>query len=198
MVGLLHCWGYLYRMEEDEHPIRGLSPKAFEELFRRHYEELFFYTCRYLWRREDAEEVVQDVFVHLWEKRREIQISSSVKAYLYAAVRNRAINHLKSRWAREVPLPLEAAAQLADKTAEQESGQQPLMSLLQQGIASLPEQCRIIFQLSRQAGLTYDEIAEELGISKETVKSQVKIALRKLRDFLGRRWETLFWLWWWW
>lgn len=185
-------------MEEDEHPIRGLSPKAFEELFRRHYEELFFYTCRYLWRREDAEEVVQDVFVHLWEKRREIQISSSVKAYLYAAVRNRAINHLKSRWAREVPLPLEAAAQLADKTAEQESGQQPLMSLLQQGIASLPEQCRIIFQLSRQAGLTYDEIAEELGISKETVKSQVKIALRKLRDFLGRRWETLLWLWWWW
>ena len=82
---------------------------------------------------------------------------------------------------------------------EDELDQEALIRLLQKGIATLPSQCRTIFHLSRQGGLTYDEIAEELGISKETIKSQVKIALRKLRDFLGRHWEAMLWLglWYW-
>ncbi|MCO6491733.1 MAG: RNA polymerase sigma-70 factor [Phaeodactylibacter sp.] len=185
-------------MKEEERPIYGLSPAAFEALFRQHYEELYYYACRYLWRQEDAEEAVQDVFVRLWEKRRELHISTSAKAYLYAAVRNRAINHLRSKWAREAPLPPEAAEQLAAEPPGQEPGQEDLLRLVQQGIAALPEQCRVIFQLSRQAGLTYGEIAEELGISKETVKSQIKIALSRLRAFLGERLEVVFWLWWWW
>ena len=186
-------------MEEEPHSLRGLSQAAFEKLFRQYYEELYYYACRYLWRREDAEEAVQDVFVRVWEKREELQISTSVKAYLYAAVRNRAINHLNSRWAREAPLPLDPATPVMAEAAEDELGQETLIQLLQQGIATLPSQCRTIFQLSRQGGLTYDEIAEELGISKETIKSQVKIALRKLRDFLGRHWEAMLWLglWYW-
>ena len=184
-------------MEEEPHSLRGLSQAAFEKLFRQYYEELYYYACRYLWRREDAEEAVQDVFVRVWEKREELQISTSVKAYLYAAVRNRAINHLNSRWAREAPLPLDPAIPVMAEAAEDELGQETLIQLLQQGIATLPSQCRTIFQLSRQGGLTYDEIAEELGISKETIKSQVKIALRKLRDFLGRHWEAMLWLWLW-
>lgn len=186
-------------MEEEPHSLRGLSQAAFEKLFRQYYEELYYYACRYLWRREDAEEAVQDVFVRVWEKREELQISTSVKAYLYAAVRNRAINHLNSRWAREAPLQLDPATPIMAEAMEDELDQEALIRLLQKGIATLPSQCRTIFHLSRQGGLTYDEIAEELGISKETVKSQVKIALRKLRDFLGRHWEAMLWLglWYW-
>ena len=186
-------------MEEEKYPIRSLSLPEFETLFRQHYEELYYYARRYLWRREDAEEVVQDVFVSLWEKRRELRISTSARAYLYAAVRNRAINLLNSRWSSAVTLSPEPTALLPENEPEQTFGEQALPNLIRQGIAALPEQCRIIFQLSRQSGLTYDEIAEELGVSKETVKSQVKIALRKLRDFLGKRWEAMLWLWlWWW
>ena len=183
-------------MEEDKYALRGLSEAAFEKLFRQLYEELYYHACRYLWRREDAEEVVQDVFVRLWEKRMELQISTSVKAYLYTAVRNRAINHLNSRWAKESHLSLESFDNLTVGN-EEAPDQEALIRLLQQAITTLPEQCRIIFQLSRQSGLTYDEIAEELGISRETVKSQVKIALRKLRAFLGEHWETMLWAIWW-
>ena len=121
-------------MEEEPHSLRGLSQAAFEKLFRQYYEELYYYACRYLWRREDAEEAVQDVFVRVWEKREELQISTSVKAYLYAAVRNRAINHLNSRWAREAPLPLDPATPVMAEAAEDELGQETLIQLLQQGI----------------------------------------------------------------
>ena len=69
-----------------------------------------------------------------------------------------------------------------------------LRQLIQRGIANLPEKCRIIFQLSREMGMSYEEIARELDVSRETVKSQIQIALKKLRQFLGDHWGTLLWV----
>ena len=166
--------------------------RAFERLFRDQYDALFRFAFRFVSQRETAEELVQDAFVALWEKRQSIQVTSSLSAYLFSSVRNRAFNHLKSHYHQRTqafdPKDLERLNPYSDSDL---TDQAALIAVVQQGILSLPERCRIIFQLSRQAGLTYEEIAEELGISKETVKSQIKIALQKLRLFLGGYWDKL-------
>ena len=166
-----------------------INSTNFETLFKEQYQPLFFYAVKFVFRHDIAEELVQDVFVQLWENRKSLQIKTSIKSYLYTAVRNRCLNYLKSHWHRMVEddAILEGFSAEAQGAVDNES----LKKLIQQGIQSLPEKCRIIFTLSRQAGLTYDEIAEELGLSKETVKSQIKIAIQKLRNHLGDRWETL-------
>ena len=173
--------------------------KAFETIFRDYYQELFFYACKFVGKSEQAEELVQDVFVHIWEKRSALNIRSSLKSYLYTAVRNRCLNHLKSQMARmekDTDASLQHVRHTSPYSADLEVNRQELMRLIQQGIQQLPDRCRIIFKLSRDADMTYAEIATELGISKETVKSQIKVALERLRAHLGKYWELITWLGW--
>ena len=139
-----------------------------------------------------AEEVVQETFLTIWEKRQTLQIHSSAYGYLAKAVQNRCINYLKSSYNRTHELgDLPESAQPTINTTEETLNAWELEQLLAQAIQALPQNCRIIFNLSRQAGLTYEEIAIELGVSKETVKSQIKIALKKLRDFLKEHWTQI-------
>lgn len=165
--------------------------QAFEAIFRQYYDELFFYTLRIVAQREVAEELVQDLFIHLWQKRRELVITTAPKAYLFTAMRHRSFNYLKSRMAKAgADLPLEQATEpISYPEVPLEASQ--LAELIELGVQSLPEKCRLIFHLSREMGLSYDEIAKELDVSRETVKSQIKIALQKLRIFLGKHWEML-------
>ena len=179
-------------MDEQFQKIRQGDIAAFEKVFREQYEALFHFAYRFIQNREEAEEVVQDVFVNLWEKRQNLHIQTSVSAYLYAAVRNRALNVVKSAYRRQTsPLEITDSGPALEISLENKSDQEELMALVQRGIEGLPEKCRLIFTLSRQAGLTYDEIAAELGVSKETIKSQIKIALKKLRDFMKRHGHVL-------
>lgn len=139
-----------------------------------------------------AEEMVQETFLNIWEKRNTLQIHTSAYGYLAKAVRNRAINFLKSSYNRVHELgDLPESAQPLVHTTEDTLNAWELEQLLAQAIQQLPQNCRVIFNLSRQAGLTYEEIANELGVSKETVKSQMKIALKKLRDFLKDHWSQI-------
>ena len=139
-----------------------------------------------------AEEVVQETFLAIWEKRQTLQIHSSAYGYLAKAVTNRCINYLKSSYNRTHELgDLPENAQPTINTTEDTLNAWELEQLLAQAIQGLPQNCRIIFNLSRQAGLTYEEIAIELGVSKETVKSQIKIALKKLRAFLNDHWTNI-------
>lgn len=159
---------------------------SFEALFRQYYAEL----CRYalkLTRNEDAaEEVVQEVFVNFWERRSDIRITHSVKAYLVSSVRNRAINYLK------LQLPKDQRKEDIDDfhivLRQERDGQdleyRELYQMVQNAVSHLPEKCKAIFILSREEGLTYQEIADQLGLSLKTVENQMGIALRKLRTAL--------------
>ena len=161
---------------------------AFEELFRSYYQPLCHSANLLLNDIDEAEETVQQVFINLWEKRAEMQIEISVKSYLYKAVRNTALNKIKfdkvrSRYAEEQEMLAGTS-----EPATHLSSQNELQSLIKDAIESLPEQCRIIFKLSRFEEMKYSEIASHLGLSVKTIENQMGKALRimreKLKDYL--------------
>jgi RNA polymerase sigma-70 factor (ECF subfamily) len=166
--------------------------KSFEILFYRYYEKLCQYSFSFVHSKEVAEEIVSGMFTHIWEKRKELVVVTSTNSYLYAAVKNASLNYLKSQFARHPFLSQENQNlnRMALSPAE-EFTYQELETIIGQGINLLPEKCRIIFTLSRQAGLTYEEIATQLGISPKTVKAQMGIALHKLRIYVDRHWDKL-------
>lgn len=162
---------------------------SFEEMFTTHYKGMFSYAFTILGAADDAEEIVQNVFLKIWEKKESLQVESSLKSYLYRMVHNGCmnfINHLavKAKYQKE---KIRAMQHETDN-----AGKKVIASELEQKIAEalreLPEQCRTIFQLSRFEELKYREIAHHLGISEKTVENQMGKALKILRlklvDFL--------------
>jgi RNA polymerase sigma-70 factor (ECF subfamily) len=163
---------------------------AFEEIFQEHYKPLCRFAFRFVGVGEVAEELVADVLTTLWQERKTLRINHSLKAYLYAAVKNACLNYLKSRigrqrFERDAPAGAHPVAPAADLEYDE------LEKLVEAGIGQLPPACRTIFTLSRQADMSYEEIAQSLGLSRKTVKAQMGIALKKLRGYLGRHWDKL-------
>ena len=164
--------------------LRQGDEAAFESLFRAFAPGLCGFVARYVDSRAVAEEIVQDLFLTIWRKRATLMIEQSVATYLFTAARNRAVNHLRHeriarRWAGSVIGRIEAPAA---------SGEAELLEMLdlQDGIERLPARCRLIFTLSRQHGMTYDQIAESLGLSVKTVEVQMGRALKALRAWVQR------------
>lgn len=165
------------------------TEEAFEQLFRVHYPRLCAFALTFLNDREEAEEIVQTMFCKLWEQRQDLDINISVQAYLFRAVRNACLNQIKKTHIRDAykAMNLENINNnpefQPDRTTEKE-----LHRRIEKAIADLPEQCRLIFKLSRFEELKYKEIAEQLNISIKTVENQMGKALKKLRwdlaDFL--------------
>jgi RNA polymerase sigma-70 factor, ECF subfamily len=162
---------------------------AFEQIFQTHYKALCRFSLRYVRIEPVAEELVCDVLTALWQKRQTLLISS-LQAYLFTAVRNASLNYLKSQFARQ-QFASDAVEVVHPETAEDVLSQQELEAIIEAGVEALPTACRTIFQLSRNAEMSYAEIAQELGISPKTVKAQMGIALKKLRVYVGKYWGKL-------
>ena len=162
---------------------------AFEMLFRTYYQPLCHYASSFLQDKEDAEEIVQSTFLLLWEKRETLAIRSSVKPYLYAMVRNACLNVIKHEKIKQKYAGEETA--LADRSHDSVShivASNELEFKIMQAMEVLPEQCRMVFKLSRFEELKYAEIAEQLNISIKTVENHMgkalKIMREQLKDFL--------------
>jgi RNA polymerase sigma-70 factor (ECF subfamily) len=169
--------------------IRNGDLAAFEELYKRYYIFLCLVAEHIIRNPYDAEEIVSDVFIKLWNIKEKIDITTSLKGYLVKAVHNTALNYLERNkiinkstdslsnsdsellaWASDYPL-----GRLYEKE---------ILKILDNGITKLPDSCREIFILSRDKEMKYSDIAGKLGISVNTVKTQMKIALARLRDTL--------------
>lgn len=173
-----------------EKPVLPDNPQAFEQLFKEHYQNLCRYSLRFVKQEEVAEELVQDVFIKLWKKERQLEVHSSMKAYLYTAVRNSSMNYLNSQHARQRFEEHDLAHhQLQTNSTQESMDYQELSLLVLEAVESLPDQCRTIFELSRSGGFSHDEIARELKISSKTVENQIGIALKKLKKHLNRYWD---------
>ncbi len=171
--------------DRDDAPT-GCDAASIEALFRAHYSRLCDFVNCYVRSPETASDLVQDLFVHLWERCDAGDVPLLTTAYLYTAARNRALKHLRhrrvvARWAERVasaPLPTGPQADERLRTRE-------MAEASSRAIDALPDRCRQIFLLSREKYLSYAEIAEVLGISVETVETQMWRALKSLRKSLA-------------
>lgn len=164
--------------------VRAGEHDAFEGVFRANYALLRAVAAR-LAPRDQSDEIVQDVFLSFWERRATLEISGSMRAYLLGAVRFAAASAVRrAQVARKFqprvlelhdPPPNADALVLADERGR----------VLRTAVARLPERCRLVFELVRLEGLSYNETAAALGISAKTVDAQMGNALRRLRDELA-------------
>jgi RNA polymerase sigma-70 factor, ECF subfamily len=169
--------------------LRAGDPHAYEAVFRQYHARLCSFAHSYLQNRSEAEEVVQDLFLALWQKRVQLEVRISLRAYLFTAVRNRVVS--RSARARLEKLHLEQMdhAELessAENTAvDDQVGSDQIAARVQAAMTELPDGCRRVLQLRWQDGLSYAEIAEALGISVKGVENQLSRARKRLRQRLG-------------
>jgi RNA polymerase sigma-70 factor, ECF subfamily len=158
---------------------------AFEKLFTGHYHLLRSFCKKLVHVEEVAEELVSEVFFKIWNNRKRIVITSSAKSYLYTAVRNMAFDHLRKE-KRSLWVDIENAKELPneDDDPQKQSEVEELKLQIEFAVASLPKQCRLVFQLSRDHGMKYHEIAELLRLSVKTVETQMGRAFKSLRKSL--------------
>ena len=170
-----------------------MDDHAFEEIYQKYFQRLLRFSCEYVVLKEDAENMVQDVFLTLWEHRNDPAIHINLTGYLYTLAANRCIDHLRRKtnaekgnkmmqqmYERELQLKLNSLEALNPAFVSDNDMEQ----IITRAIDSLPEKCRQIFIRSKIDGKKYREIAEEMQISVNTVENQMGIALRKLREQL--------------
>jgi RNA polymerase sigma-70 factor (ECF subfamily) len=158
---------------------------AFEKLFKDFYEELCFFANKYLKDMDQSEEVVQDMFFVLWQKRENIRINQSLKAYLYTATKNKSLKVIRSK-SYEDKYKAHVKSQGLNKvtTPYDELNARELDLLIEKTLNSLPERAKKIFKMSREEGLKYQEIANKLSISVKTVEANMGKALKMFRKNL--------------
>lgn len=158
---------------------------AFEMLFKTYYQPLCNYAYSFVQDRDEAEEIVQATFLAVWEKRDNLAIHTGVKPYLYAMVRNASLNVLKHDKIKQQHAALElAVAERSVESVARTVMASELENRIFKALDKLPEQCRLVFKLSRFEELKYAEIAEQLNISVKTVENQMGKALRIMREQL--------------
>lgn len=166
--------------------------KVFEKLFKSYYKELCRFAMRYVREEVASEEIVQEVFINIWERRAALNINSSIKAYLFTAVRNRSFNYIKLQLPKEhLKTDVDVLSEIQIDHSEDDLRLEELKGYVNDAIDGLPKKCKAIFILSRTGGLTYNEIAIELDISVKTVENQVGLALKKLREKLNPIWDKV-------
>lgn len=164
--------------------IRRGDIRAFESYYKDHYKEFFLASYKYVKTPELAKEIVNDVFLKIWEDAGKITIESSLKSYIYRSVINRSINALNKQ--KKVMQNQRELAYLPQETYElREIETNELKVKLYKAIDDLPEQCKKVFLMSRFDDMKQKEIADKLGISIKTVKNHITHALKQISKSAG-------------
>lgn len=175
--------------------LRQGDEQVFETIFKTYYERLCNYANTILNDMDEAEEMVQGAFLTVWEKHDTLEIHTSVKSYLYRAVHNSCLNRVKHYKVRKTyGDSVKNQTELLHDDASQDLIGSELDAIVANAIDSLPDQCKLVFKLSRFENLTYAEIAEQLGISVKTVENHMVKALKVLREKLKDYLPVLIWL----
>jgi RNA polymerase sigma-70 factor (family 1) len=160
---------------------------AFRQVFLHYSDRLILFAAAFLQTKEEGEEVVADVFIKLWQHRRQLPEIRNINTYLYTAVRNTALNYLGKRQ-RASGLPyISVVADAGAVSPEDILISKENLQRVEEAVNGLPPRCRLIFRLIREDGLRYKEVAEILGISVNTVNVQMGIAMKKLTQVIDAR-----------
>ena len=170
---------------------KSVDVQAFELLFRKYYVRLCGFADKFIANMADSEEIVQEVFLNIWEKRDQLKLTDDIRPYLFKSVQNLCFNLIKHKKVEDkyyLVIDLVYKSQTEDFNAYESVLYTELKKNVEEAINSLPIECKKIFHLSRQEGLKYKEIADQLGLSVKTVETQMSRALAKLKielkDFL--------------
>lgn len=172
----------------EAHMVKGIragSESAFKILFSDYYRPLAVFGLKYVENLEVSKEIAQELFIQLYQARKTLVISTSLKSYLYRAMRNRCLNYRKQVQNQRKHLDQYQVEQEQAVDLEAEIRKTELEHQVFQIVEGLQPQCRNIFTLSRMKGLSNQEIADKLGISKRTVETQISNALKTLRQKLS-------------
>lgn len=171
--------------DKDEVLLKGLRRRdnmVFGQIFEKYHASMFRFAETFVFRQEVAEDIVQEVFIKLWEMP-DIRIEKSLKSYLFLMVRNRCIDYLRSLQVEDKRKKKLLEAQILSDTTDLEFDEET-SEIIRKTINELPEQCRLVYNLSVYENMKYDEIAKELHISVNAVKVQIFRARKYLRKNL--------------
>lgn len=163
---------------------------AFSQLYSRHWTNLLKKALHKLSDQVAAEEVVQNVFVNLWKWRENIVLKGELKYYLYTMLRNEIFRYMEQRFKQSNNISIDEIASprfvSMDNDGHERIEYVELQHKITQIVGGLPEKCRLIFQMSRDEGLTAKQIADQLNISHRTVETQISKAIRALKDAIRK------------
>lgn len=163
-------------------PIKIIDKAFLERIYKQYWSELYIYAFNVLHERDICEDIVQEIFVDLWTRRNDLQISN-LKSYLYKSVKFQIFNSFrKSKYKKQLMMKLDSMIDQyqIDELYEKEE----LKDEINEIISKLPEQRRLIFQMSRHEKLSNKEISEKLNISLQTIKNQISQSLKFIRKSL--------------
>jgi RNA polymerase sigma-70 factor (family 1) len=180
--------------EELLHLTRSGEGAAFTEIYHRYWKKLLTVAINKTGGNiEEAEEIVQDIFVSLWSRREKLELTSSLEHYLAASVKYQIIKSLaKKDLLRRYTVHNQSTASGSDNSTQDWLDFEELQSRLEALVAALPEKCQLVYRMSRESGYSQKKIAGELSISEKTVEAHLGKALKSLRDGLYSLKITLF------
>ena len=167
-------------LRHDEHT------SAFDEIYNRYWDKLYGAAYKRVKSPETAEEIVQDIFTDLWERRKTLDIKSELLVYLFTAIKYRVINYIHKEIVKNNYVNTHfSELSVYDNSTEEKIFVDDLKSSLQNQVQLLPIKCKQVFEMSRNDHQSNKQIANQLGISEKTVENQITKALRRLRTSLG-------------
>lgn len=164
------------------HLVELKDKASFELLYRKYWSKLYIYAFNVLHEKEICEDIVQEIFINLWAKRTDLQISD-LNSYLYQSVKYQIFNHFrKSKHKKELLMKFNQVN--AQNDVDELYEKKELKENIKDVVSRLPEQRKLIFEMSRYEGLSNKEISDNLNISLQTVKNQISESLKFIRKSL--------------
>ena len=156
---------------------------AFKQLYQNYYSRVVAFIAGIIKKQETAQDLAQDVFVNIWLYRKTLDVSRNLQNYLFVASRHAAINYLK----KELPVTSEPIENMhtdisSDITVEDTLFAKEIRLLIEMVVSEMPAQRQRIYRMSREQGVSNEEIASKLGISKRSVENQISLALKEIRQ----------------
>lgn len=171
--------------EDTIRSLRAGDHQAFETVFFAYFNKVKYFIYGLIKSESDAEELAQDIFVRIWTNRDAIDPKKNFTTYIYVSARNAALNFLKKRLVRSSYT--QEQLHIGNETDNPEEGffAREIDLLIQMSVSKMPDRRKRIYEMSRNEGLTNDEIALRMNISKKTVENQLSLALKELREVVS-------------
>lgn len=166
--------------------LKADNEAAFAEIYKRYAKSLADFTASKLFNLEDAQDIIHDLFVKIWEDRNQLNISTNLKTYLFTITRYRIIDKIRKNVTRqEYSSLLQSLSNIYQSSIEQQIAAKELQQTIVRSLNQLSPKVKEIYKLSREENLSIPEIATKLQLSEQTVKNQLSTALTHLRKSLS-------------